>query len=373
MKIAILAPFYPYRGGIAQFAASLYRGFEAAGHEVRAYTFTRQYPEILFPGSSQYVSEADAADPIPAERVLDSVNPLSYWKAARQIQAFGPDLLVLKYWMPFVAPSLGTVARRLRKKGTYVLTVLDNITPHERRIGDERLNRYFLNSNDAFVPMSSSVEKDLLRLRPEASYFFHPHPLYSHFGEKPPTAEAREKLGIPGGKKVLLFFGLIREYKGLDILIEAFHQLGEEYYLLIAGESYGGYSSLSESIASGGKEHLVGQHIRYIPDEEVPIFFSAADVCVLPYRSATQSGVTAISYHFDVPVIVTDVGGLRETVEPYQAGLVVDKPFPDLFAQAILEFFEKAPEYYRKHIQRFKEEYSWQGLAEKIVDFVGRG
>lgn len=370
MKIAILSPFYPYRGGISQFGASLYRAFEHTGHQVQAYTFTRQYPELLFPGSSQYVTDKDSADQVPALRVLDSMNPLSYWTAARKIGEFQPDILILKYWMPFFAPSLGTVARQLRKKGCYVLTVLDNITPHEQRIGDQQLNRYFLNSNDGFVAMSSAVEKDLKALRPDAPYFFHPHPLYSHFGDCMDTDEARAKLGIPAHKKVLLFFGLIREYKGLDILIDAFNQLNDGYYLLIAGEPYGDYSPLRNAIAAGDKESLVGQHIRYIPDEEVPLFFSAADVCVLPYRSATQSGVTAISYHFNVPVIATDVGGLREIIEPYRAGLVVPEPSPTLFASYIERFFEKDLTFYQENIAQFKEEYSWEGLANKILAFM---
>ncbi len=370
MKIAYLSTFYPYRGGIAQFNASLYRAFERAGHEVKAYTFTRQYPELLFPGSSQFVKEGDGADPIPSERVLDTMNPLSYLSAAKKVQSFKPDLLVMKYWMPFFGPSLGTVARRLRKKGTFALTVLDNVIPHEKRPGDEALTRYFLNSNDHFVAMSSSVKEDLLSLRPDAPHFFHPHPLYDHFGSSLPQAEAQEKLGVPQGKKVLLFFGLIRAYKGLDLLIEAFKQLGEDYYLLIAGEPYEDYKPLAEAIEQSGASERVGQFIRYIPDEEVPLFFSAADVCVLPYKSATQSGVVSISYQFDLPAIVTDVGSLKEMVDPYKAGLVVEEPSPNAIANAVREYFGQNPENYRENVRVFKDQYSWDGLAAKITSRV---
>jgi glycosyltransferase involved in cell wall biosynthesis len=371
MKIAYLSTFYPYRGGIAQFNASLYRAFERQGHDVRAYTFSRQYPELLFPGSSQYASPEDAVDRIPAQRLLDTVNPLSYWAAAREMSRFRPDLLVMKYWMPFFAPSLGTAARRLRAQGTFPLAVLDNVTPHERRLGDAQLNRYFLNSCSGFVSMSGSVQADLLRIRPDAPHFFHPHPLYSHFGQRLPKAEACAKLGIPPGKRVLLFFGLIRPYKGLDLLLQAFKRLDDRYYLVIAGESYEDYAPYRAMLAGHEAEGRTLQQVRYVKDEEVPLLFSAADLCVLPYRSATQSGVVSIAFHFEVPVVVTDVGGLREMVEPYGAGYVVDRPEPALLEQAIADFFEGGNQKAMQgNILDFKERYSWDALASEIASFV---
>src|SRR6185295_1202851 len=227
MKIAYLSTFYPFRGGISQFNASLYRELEK-NHEIKAYTFSRQYPDILFPGNSQYVSDNDPADKIPAERILDTVNPLSYYSAASKINSFSPDIFLTKFWMPFFAPALGKVARKLNKKTTKI-AVLDNVIPHEKRPFDDNLIRYFLNSYDKFVVMSGKVKEDLLTLKPNAEFVQVMHPLYSHFGAKTDKRTARQKLNIGIEKKVLLFFGFIRDYKGLDLLIEALAMLPEDY------------------------------------------------------------------------------------------------------------------------------------------------
>ena len=311
MKVAVLSSFYPLRGGISQFNASLLEGLGKCAFDTRAYSFSRQYPDFLFPGKTQYVTPEDEATPVQAEAILDTVNPFSYIRTARAIRQWGADLLVMKYWMSWFAPSLGYVARHA---GCKSIVVLDNVIPHEPHWFDKPLTRYFLKGCTGFVSMSESVEKDLLQLRPDAPHILLPHPLYSHFGPKMPKEQAQRELGLRPGLKTLLFFGLIREYKGLDILLEAFRTLPEDYQLVIAGEPYGSFDKYQAIIDSMPGKERVHVFPDYIRDSEVKRFFSAADVAVLPYRSATQSGISAIAYHFDIPMVVTDVGGLRGTI-----------------------------------------------------------
>jgi glycosyltransferase involved in cell wall biosynthesis len=366
MKIAYLSTFYPFRGGIAQFNASLFREFEKK-HEIKAYTFKRQYPNILFPGTSQLVTDKDNVDAVPSQQVLDTINPLTYISARNTINRYNPDLLLMKFWMPFFAPALGFTARKLKKRGTKVITILDNVIPHETRPGDIKLTKFFLKQNHGFIVMSNAVKDDLLQLKPDAKYSYHPHPLFDHFGENIDRNEAREQLNLPEDKKILLFFGFIRDYKGLDILIDTMQKLDDEYILLIAGEVYGNFDKYDEQIKSLGIESKVKKFVRYINDEEVPLFFSAADVCVQPYKSATQSGIVGISYHFDLPMIATDVGGLREMIEPHDTGIIVDKPEPDMIKQAVIKYFsENLLDKYKQNIKSFKDLCSWSNLAKAI-------
>lgn len=369
MRIAYLSTFHPYRGGIAQFNASLYRALRA-GHEVHAFNFTRQYPDFLFPGKTQLVQPGDAADPVPNLAVLDSINPLSYMKAAAEINAVSPDLLIMKFWMSFFGPSLGAVAGRM-KPPTKVVTVLDNVIAHEKRFFDIPFTKYFLRRNHGFVAMSASVERDLHSLAPGAHCIRVPHPLYDHFGAKLDPAAARARLGVPEGKRVVLFFGFIREYKGLDLLIEAFGKLDDRYVLVIAGESYGSFDEYAGFVARSPLRSNIRVFNDYIPDERVPEFFSAADVCVLPYRSATQSGITSIAYHFDLPVVATDVGGLGEDVGGRKTGVVAGPPDPDSIAAGIRKYFDEGmKDSCVRAIARVKEEESWPRFAEKLTRFA---
>src|ERR1035437_6043426 len=278
MKLAYLSTFYPFRGGTAQFNASLYRAFEKE-HTVKAFTFTRQYPDFLFPGETQMVTEKDNADKISSERILDTMNPLSYYSSASKIRKFSPDILLMKYWMSYMAPSLGTVAKKIKEQSK-VITILDNVIPHEKNFFDAAFTKYFLKQNHGFVVMSDSVKNDLLKFIPDAKYIFHSHPLYDHFGKKADSIEARKKLKIPGEKKVVLFFGFIRDYKGLDLLIDAVAKLNDEYVLVIAGEVYGSFEKYDQQIEKLGIQNKISSHVRYISDDEVPLFFSSADVCV---------------------------------------------------------------------------------------------
>lgn len=369
MRIAFLSPFYPFRGGIAQFGDSLYLAL-AAKNEVKAFSFTRQYPGIFFPGKTQFVSDSDLDRNIPVTRVLDSINPFTWYKTAKEILKFKPDVVLISYWMPFFAPAFGKVAGLLQKRGIKIIGLMHNVIAHEKRFGDEALTKYFFNKCDGFVLLNRSSEKDLLELKPDAKYIIHSHPLYDHYGSRIALDEAREKLNIPLNKKVILFFGFIRDYKGLDLLIESMKNLNDEYLLLIAGEVYGDFKKYDELIDKLDLRKRINLQIRYIPETEIPVFFSASDVCVLPYRTATQSGIVGIAYHFDLPVIVTNVGGLAEMVEVNKTGLIINQLNPEVIAGRLIEYFNSnLKEHLTPYIQEYKKEHSWQKLAEQILLF----
>ncbi|OGU61634.1 MAG: hypothetical protein A2X64_04920 [Ignavibacteria bacterium GWF2_33_9] len=369
MRIAYLSTFFPFRGGIAQFNASLFREFEK-DNEVRAFTFKRQYPNFLFPGETQMVSEKDKVDEIPSSRLVDTINPFSYITAASAINRFQPELMVSKFWMPFFAPALGYISGKLKKHGTKNICVLDNVIPHEKRIGDIALTKYFLSRQSGFVCMSETVRKDLLTLKPDAKYIMFPHPLYDHFGEKISAEGAREILNIPKDKKVLLFFGFIRDYKGLDILINSLKMLPEDYHLIIAGEVYGNFTKYDDLIKELNLKNKITLAVKYISDKEVPMYFSASDVCVLPYKSATQSGIVSISYQFNLPLIATDVGSLKEMIEPYNAGLMIKEVSSVALSDAIKNYFDNnLKEEFQQNMTVYKEKYSWGNLAKAIKEF----
>lgn len=367
MKIAYLSTFYPYKGGIAQFNGSLLTALSAK-NEVRAYNYTTQYPNFLFPGDSQYVNDDDKAIKIDSTRILNSVNPFSWKQTYNEIVKFKPDIVMSKLWIPLLAPSVGYVTGKLRKQGVKAISVLGNVIPHEHRVGDEALTKYYLNRNDGFIAMAESVKDDLLTLKPNAKYIMGYHPPYDHFGDSLDQKTAREKLGIHPDKKVLIFFGFIRDYKGLDVLIDAFKKLDESYHLIIAGESYSGFDKYEEMLKDVDSNRLT-KMIKYTTEDEAALCFSASDVCVLPYRTATQSGIVGISYNFNVPVIVSDVGGLREMVEPWNAGKVVESADVTLFENAIKDFFNSKVDY-KSNIDKAIKDQSWESLADKVIEFA---
>ena len=370
MRIAILSCFYPFRGGIAQSSASIF-GNLARTHTVKAFNFTVQYPGFLFPGKTQYVEEGDMAVPVESEALLSTVNPFSWFKTARAIREWGAELLIVRYWMSWFAPSLGTVARHVGP-GCKVVAITDNIIPHEPHFFDKPLTRWFLKAMDGCVTLSDAVAADLLRLKPDARYWSFPHPVYTHFGDRIPREEAVQRLGLDSGRKTLLFFGLIRKYKGLDILLEAFNGLPDDYQLLIAGEPYGDFSEYARAIETSPGKERIHLFCKYIPDADVKLYFSAADAVVLPYRSATQSGVGAIADNFEVPMIVTDAGSLREMVEGQGKGLVADKAEPDCVREGISRFFgtpglkEKCIESIRAEKRRL----SWSEFCKGLTSFT---
>ena len=370
MKIAILSCFYPFRGGIAQFNANL---FEELGkeHDVRAFNFRRQYPDLLFPGKTQYVTPEDEAVPVEAQALLDTADPLSWGRTARAIRAWGADLLLLRYWMSWFAPSLGWVARHA---GCKAVGILDNVVPHEPHWFDAPLTRWFLRGLSGAVTLCDEVSRDLLALRGNIPHTVLPHPIYTHFGPAIPRAEAERILGLPSGRRTLLFFGLIREYKGLDILLQAFDLLDSRYQLVIAGEPYGSFDKYRQLIDAGRDPASVHVFPDYIRDSEVKRFFCAADLTVLPYRSATQSGISSVSCFFEVPMVVTDVGGLRETVGARGTGIVCEECTPACVAAAINRYFDEPGlgGRLRGGMRAEKERLSWSRFSRDLVDFADR-
>lgn len=370
MRIAVLSCFYPYRGGISQFNTYLCEEL-GKSHIVKAFNFTRQYPEVLFPGKTQYVTADDEAFPIESERMLDTVNPFSYIRTYRAIRDWKPDVLIVRYWMSWFAPSLGYITRRM-KKHCKVVSILDNVIPHEPHFFDAPLTRYFLKGSTGCVTLCEAVGKDLIRLKPDATHTSIQHPLYSHFGERLDRETAERKLGLEHGRRNILFFGLIRTYKGLDILLEAFGRLDESYQLIIAGEPYGSFDKYQEIIDRLPNKERIRMNLKYIKDSEVKDYFSAADLAVLPYRSATQSGISSVSYHFEVPMIVTDVGGLKETIGDRGTGIVADECTPDAIHKEILNYFKdkQLQEECRKNIRLEKDRLSWHSFADRLEEFI---
>lgn len=371
MKIAILSCFYPYRGGISQFNAALYEEL-GKDNEVKAFNFKRQYPEFLFPGKTQFVTADDEAREIPSRAILDTINPLTFYTTYKAIAGWKPDLVIVRYWMSWFAPSLGFVTRMLKRRGIKVISILDNIIPHEQHFFDRPFNKYFLGGSSASVTLCEAVAKDLLELKPDAKYAVIQHPLYSHFGKAVDRAQALEDLGLDPNKKTLLFFGLIREYKGLDILLDAFAMLDDSYQLIIAGEPYGSfeqYRSRIDALDSGKKVFCA---LHYIKDSQVSSYFSGADLCVLPYRSATQSGVSAVSFHFEVPMLVTDVGGLRETIADSGTGLLANAISPEAIKEGIEKYFsdKSIAQTCRENIRKEKERLSWSNFAKTFLNFA---
>ena len=369
-RVGLLGPLHPWRGGLAQYLGLL--GEALKDHaEVRAVTFTRQYPDFLFPGTSQFDADAPLPD-FPTERLLDSIGPWSWGRAARALDAFAPGALVLKWWMPFFAPSFASSVARARRHGTRVVLVCDNLVPHEPKFYDAFCTRWMLRESDGYLVMSDAVERDLDALKPGAPRRRVPHPVYAQFDRGRFTREsARAKLGLAGD--VALFFGYVRHYKGLDTLLEAWPKVRERRpgaTLVVAGEFYE-KPSVYEALAKAAGEGAVRMLNRYIPDDEVEALFRAADVTVLPYRSATQSGVTHVAYALGCPVIATRVGGITETVREGETGLTAPPEDPGALADAVVRFFAgglgpaMAP-----HIARLQAEHSWSALAASTADLV---
>lgn len=369
MKIVVLGTAWPYRGGIALFNERLAREFQKENDEVITYTFTLQYPSFLFPGKTQY-SEEPAPQGMNIVRKVNSVNPFNWIKVGRELKKMAPDLIVIGFWLPFMAPCLGTIARIARKNGkTKVVSVVHNIVPHEHRIGDKMFATYFCNSVDGFVAMSDSVLNDLTLFDSVKPRVFCRHPLYDNFGEAVERNSALQELGLDSNNRYMLFFGLIRDYKGLDIMLKAYadsrlRQMGVK--LIVAGEFYNNAEKYFELEKELGLEGEVIWHREFVPDSKVRYYFGAADIIVQPYKSATQSGVTQIAYHFEKPMIVTNVGGLAEIVPNGKAGYVVE-PDEREIADAIVDFFgNNRQEEFREGLLFEKKKYAWSNMTKSV-------
>lgn len=369
MNIIILGTAYPYRGGIAAFNERLAHEYLSAGHQVEIYTFTLQYPGFLFPGKTQYSTDPAPADLVVRRRV-NSCNPLNWLSVGREIRKKRPDLLITPFWLPFMAPCLGTIERCVRRnRHTRIVSVLHNIVPHEHRIGDKLFARYFVHSADAFVSLSKSVLDDLGTFDTRKPRQLCPHPLYDHYGDLIDKAEARRLLGLDENGRYVLFFGFIREYKGLDLLLDAFGDLrlqDKGVKLIVAGEFYGDPQPYMDRIRQLDISSHVVLCTDFIPDSEVNRYFRACDIVAQPYKSATQSGVTQIAFHFEKPMLVTNVGGLPEIVPDGKVGFVV-VPDAQQIADALVRYYEEGlEETFVEGTRREKQKYAWSNMTAAI-------
>jgi len=367
-KIIIVGSAHPFRGGLATFNERLAEEFQKEGHEVVIYTFTLQYPPFLFPGKTQY-SDSEKPD-LNIEISVNSINPFNWWKVGRKISKEKPNILIFKYWTPFMAPCFGKIARIVKKnRHTKVITIVDNMIPHEQRFFDTFLTKYFVNPVDAYIAMSKSVYDDIERFDPKKIIKLSPHPLFDNFGEKLSRAEALQRLGLEEDYIYFLFFGFIRSYKGLDLLIKAFadDRLREfPVKLIVAGEFYESEKPYLDAICQYNLSNEIILRTDFIPNEQVKNYFCAADLIVQPYKSATQSGVTQIGYHFEKPMLVTNVGGLAEIIPNGKAGYVVEPKIGDI-TNAMLDFFKNKPDF-SKDIRDEKQKYSWDKLTWAVKE-----
>lgn len=376
MRVVIIGPAYPLRGGLATYNEQLARAFRAAGDEVRLVTFSLQYPNFLFPGQTQFSTEAGPSD-LAIEVSLNSVNPLSWLAVGRRLRRERPDLVVFRFWLPFMGPALGTVARLVRRNGhTRVVAITDNVIPHEKRPGDGLLTRYFLRACDGFVTMSRSVLSDLQRLGfGDKPALYRPHPLYDNFGPIKPKAKALAALKLPDNVGYLLFFGFIRAYKGLDILLEAFADARIAMLpikLIIAGEFYEDVAPYKALIQHYKLQDRLILATDFIPNEEVVNYFCAADLIVQPYKNATQSGVSQIAYHFERPMLVTNVGGLAELIPAGVVGYVVP-PTAAAIADAVVDFYANRREAgFSAGVREEKKRFSWPAMVGALKEVAGR-
>jgi glycosyltransferase involved in cell wall biosynthesis len=374
-SIIILGPAHPFRGGgITTFNERLATEFQHRGYEVTIYNFSLQYPGFLFPGKSQYSTEA-APEHLKILQKVNSINPLNWIKVGNELKRLRPDLVVVRYWLPLMGPALGTILRKIKKnRHTKVIAVTDNVIPHEKRPGDKPFTHYFLKPCDAFITMSNKVMKDLKSIEPGKPAIQVAHPLYDNFGAAISKEAARQELGLGSEERVMLFFGFIRKYKGLDILLDAMALLKARVSnsglqvptLLIAGEFYEDEKIYQQKIDELGIRDNLVLKAHFITDSEVKNYFCAADVVVQPYRNATQSGVTPLAYHFEIPMIVTNVGALPDYVPHEKTGLVA-APTAASLAAAIERYFELGEAYFLPQLREEKKKYSWEVLTDEII------
>ncbi|HEY9341591.1 MAG TPA: glycosyltransferase [Hanamia sp.] len=372
-KIIIIGPAHPLRGGgIATFNERLAKEFIDEGFDTTIYTFSYQYPSFLFPGTTQYSSEP-APKNIPIKIKINSVNPFNWIKVGNELKKLKPDVIVVRYWLPFMGPCLGTILRRVKKnKHTKIICIADNIFPHEKRPGDNLFTKYFLKPIDGFITMSQKVLADLNQVTKNKPAQFVPHPLYDNFGEKISKEEARKHLQIYGEVHVLLFFGFIRKYKGLDILLRSIKILNNEFgvknlRLLIAGEFYEEEKNYEALLNDPAIKNNLILHTQFISNSDVKYYLCAADCVVQPYRNATQSGVTPLAYHFEIPMIVTNVGGLPSLVPDKKVGLIAE-PNAESIAEKVIEYFTLGENYFLPYLKEEKKKYTWKAMVDAILN-----
>ena len=373
-QITIIGPAYPLRGGLSSYNELLALKLQNQGHQVKIITFSLQYPNFLFPGKTQ-LSNSLPPDNLDIEVCLNSINPINWILLGRKIKNEKPDLVIFRFWMPFMGPSLGTLGRMIRGNNhTKIVAITDNIIPHEKRAGDRLLTSYFLKSCDAFLTMSKSVLNDLQSFQIAKPAIFNPHPMYENFGEQVDPVQAKKKLGLDVEKNYVLFFGFIRKYKGLDTLLKAFsdQRLKEKnLQLIIAGEYYDSPQAYEQLIDDLELRNHVILANHYIEDSDVSLYFSAVDLVAQTYKTATQSGVTQIAYYYNRPMLVTDVGGLSELVPHQKVGYVTSQDTQEI-SDCIFDFYEhkRAPEF-SKNIASERDKFTWESLIDNLFNVSG--
>jgi glycosyltransferase involved in cell wall biosynthesis len=368
MQIALISVAPPYRGGISKQTSILVENL-SKNHSVDVINYSRQYPDFLFPGKTQYLDDKSEND--NSSRMIDSINPLTWFSTGNKLAKKNYDLVIFRFWNPFFAPALGVISGIIKKKSSYtkLMSLCDNILPHEKTPFAYFLTTYLFDKLDGHIVQSSQTENELQEVVENPVYEKRFHPIYTNFPKKIDKITARKKLGL-SAKNIILYFGIIRDYKGFDILLNAIAELkdsGLDFHLLAGGECYGSDEKYTQLISNLGISDYITWHNKYIPDSEVSNYFSAADVVALPYRTASQSGVTQIAYSYDLPVIVTKVGGLPEIVDEGQSGFTIEPENPTELAN-ILEknleagtFLEMAT-----YIKKFKQKFSWEYFVNGI-------
>lgn len=367
LNIAIVGPAHPLRGGgISTFNERMAQALQQQGHSVTIYSFSLQYPSFLFPGKSQ-ITDEPAPQGLHIRTMINSVNPLNWLRVGNTIRQAKPDLLIVRYWLPFMGPCLGTILRIVKRNHhTRIICIADNVLPHEKRPGDKPFTRYFIKPVDTFITMSKDVLNDI-KIFTDKPAFFSPHPLYDNYGAAAAKQAACKHLGLDPNQRYILFFGFIRKYKGLDILLEAMKNealKATNVRLIVAGEFYGDRAEYDAALRE--VEDRVHLFTEFIPNDEVKYYFGAADLIVQPYRSATQSGITQVAYHFEKPMVVTKVGGLYEVVIDGETGYVT-APEPEAIATAIVRFFRQPIPELQQHLARQKKKYSWDVFINKLL------
>lgn len=367
-QLIIMGPAWPLRGNLAAFDEKLAASFIEAGIKTKLSTFSLQYPGFLFPGSTQYSSDP-APEGLTIEVVINSINPFNWIKVGLRIKNEKPDLIIVRYWLPFMGPCLGTILRIVKwNKHTKVIAIVDNMIPHEKRIGDQLFTKFFVGGVDGFLTMSKKVQNDVKTFTTKPSCVS-PHPIYDHFGETMPKVEARKLLNLEENDKVILFFGFVRAYKGLDLLIEAMNEPAIKeagIKLVIAGEFYEAPEPYLAQIENLNLTDTVSVYNKYIGEKEVKLYASAADFIIQPYKNATQSGVTPMAYHFLKPMLVTNVGGLADTVPHDKVGLVVEPNVQEI-AKGIIQLYEKGVDHFLPNLITEKKKYSWEQMRQSFL------
>jgi len=365
-KVVIIGPAYPLRGGLATYNERLAQAFQEQGDTAEIVTFSLQYPGFLFPGQTQYSTEPPPAN-LQTKVMINSVNPISWVKTGLYLKKIKPDFILFRFWLPFMGPALGTIARiAAQNKHTKIIALTDNAIPHEKRVGDVPFTHYFLSACQGFITMSRAVLQDLEKLQPGKPKVYHPHPLYDNFGQPEPLQVALQALNLDPAFRYLLFFGFIRAYKGLDLLLQAFADERLQALpvkLIIAGEFYEDAQPYEDLIKKYSLENRLVRAMEFIPNSQVVHYFCAADIIVQPYRHATQSGVSQIAYHFNKPMLVTDVGGLAELIPDGKVGYVTPAQ-PPAIADALVDFFSRnRAEEFSANIPELKKQFSWESMV----------